>query len=380
MLRTLTTLLPCFVFLDWAVRLSIRRTKSVPQKYLLAVAILGAVTFFWDAVSMNPHPEYTEMAVMNVVGQASVFLMFPAFVLYLRKLEGKGVSVPVMILMGLPPVMLTGILIWVWFRVGLNGMADYIMAYNVTEGEPKGLTDRTYLLFQVFGKDVHDILIGVWIIAEWAFLLNIIARNGWGPRHLKEMFTGGRSENQQNSICIVSIVFFLACILKVAMRRYFLLDHPLIMGLIYTTIALSAACMFYIGYRFEGKPVSIPVRIPAEGMKEKSHEGLAGKFKDYMETKEAFRRADLSLEEVAADLSTNRTYLSEAVRQTTGTNFRAYLNTLRVEAAKKEMKEHPGDRLEAIAARTGFSSGSQMVKKFQEITGDTPRRWYKNQN
>ena len=97
-----------------------------------------------------------------------------------------------------------------------------------------------------------------------------------------------------------------------------------------------------------------------------------------MEEEKAYLRADLTLESAAADLSTNRTYLSECVREDFGTNFRDYVNSLRIEAAKKELLAHPGDNLSSIASRTGFASSSQLVKKFQEMTGLTPRRWSKN--
>ena len=49
------------------------------------------------------------------------------------------------------------------------------------------------------------------------------------------------------------------------------------------------------------------------------------------------------------------------------------------EAAKREMMMHPEDGLEAIAARTGFISDTQLVKKFTEVTGESPRKWCRGQ-
>ncbi len=43
------------------------------------------------------------------------------------------------------------------------------------------------------------------------------------------------------------------------------------------------------------------------------------------------------------------------------------------------MMMHPEDGLEAIAARTGFISDTQLVKKFTEVTGESPRKWCKGQ-
>ena len=45
----------------------------------------------------------------------------------------------------------------------------------------------------------------------------------------------------------------------------------------------------------------------------------------------------------------------------------------------KIMREGPSRTIEDIAADAGFSSSSQFVKKFKEITGTTPRAWLADQ-
>lgn len=377
MLRILITLLPCFLYLNWIPYLLIKKDKTGPQRILTAVAILGTITFYADAVSLIPQINYREMALMNVFLQASIFMMFPAFLLYIRAVGNRKTHPAVKAFMFLPPALMFGATVWVWAKIGLDGMADYLKAYDAVRSVPSGFSARPYAVFQLVSKDIHGILIGVWTIVEWAILLHTLIDNGSRLKKVKRFIEGKASGTQLSVMCILAIIFFLGGIVRMILGRYFLMDHPTILCILYLFIALSETSALYIGYWYDGKGIMLPTARKDE--EEKKHERLAEKLKVYMETERAYLRPDLSLEEAASDLSTNRTYLSEAVKLLSGSNFREYVNRLRIEAAKAEIKDHPGDRIEAIAARTGFSSSSQLVKKFKEMTGESPRKWARKQ-
>ena len=381
MLRTLITLMPCFIFMNWAARLMVKKDKSGPQRILMATALLGAATFFADAVSIIPRIDYRDMALTTVFLQACVFSMFPLFIVYIRALEGKRTGKPLLAVMFLPPALMTGALLWVWARVGLDDMAGYMKAYDADRGIPAGFTGAPYRVLQITAKDIHGILIGVWTIVEWSVLLDTVIHNGLWPKRFKRFLQGRESGSQLFAICCAAILFFLGCILRMTLGRFVLMDRPLLQCILYIIISASTAVAFVIGFWYEGKGITLPAGSVSGTEKEggKRRE-LAERLRRYMEEEEAFRRPELTLEEAASALSTNRTYLSEAVREATGRNFRGYVNNLRIEAAKKEMTEHPEDRLEDVAARTGFTSSSQLIKKFQEAAGESPRRWARKQN
>ena len=145
-------------------------------------------------------------------------------------------------------------------------------------------------------------------------------------------------------------------------------------------LAILAAIALKLGAEYGEQQVSMSGMNPQDEFKgNDSMDELERRLTAYMEDGEAFLDPHLSLEGAASALNTNRTYLSAIIRDAKGETFRAYVNRLRIEAVKREMLMHPEERLETIAARTGFISDTQLVKKFTEVTGESPRRWRKGQ-
>lgn len=89
--------------------------------------------------------------------------------------------------------------------------------------------------------------------------------------------------------------------------------------------------------------------------------------------------SELTVQDVCEELHTNRTYISELMSENFKMSFRDYIGLLRISEAKRLLREGPSRTIEDIAADAGFSSSSQFVKKFKEITGTTPRAWLADQ-
>lgn len=380
MLRLLILLLPCFFFTNWASLLIRRKGKSYSLRCLTAVSILGAVTFFGDAATVGHVANYKEAAVMETVMQSSFFLLFAFFYAYLKSLHNERISPTAKVFFLVPPVVLTAIMIWIWSKAGLGGMADYLKAYDLYRGDPPGYPDIHYRLLGAVTRDIDNLIIGIWILIEWGEMLRVLFKDGVYRERIKAFFAGKRGGSQSHVICFLAIIFFLVCILRLLLDRYYLADHPFLQGFLYLLTALLITNILYIGYWFDGKEVTLPSPKGGQNNQETAeNDPLDARLKEYIETGEAFRDPGLSLESASEALSTNRTYLSKAVNRISGTNFRGYIGNLRIKTVKEEMLKHPGDRLDEIASRTGFASASQLVKKFRESTGQTPREWAKKQ-
>lgn len=102
---------------------------------------------------------------------------------------------------------------------------------------------------------------------------------------------------------------------------------------------------------------------------------LAASLSKYMEEEKAFLQPDISIEKVAAQLGTNRFYISRLVNVEQSMTFRDYINSLRIDYAKEYMKEHPTETQEQVAFACGFSSASYFNRKFKLITGHSPQDW-----
>lgn len=102
---------------------------------------------------------------------------------------------------------------------------------------------------------------------------------------------------------------------------------------------------------------------------------LATALTRYMKDEKAFLQPDISIEKVAAQLGTNRFYISRLVNVEQSMTFRDYINSLRIDYAKDYMKLHPTETQEQVALICGFSSASYFNRKFKQVTGLSPQDW-----
>lgn len=92
-----------------------------------------------------------------------------------------------------------------------------------------------------------------------------------------------------------------------------------------------------------------------------------------MEDEHVYRDSDLTIDKLAARLSTNRSYLSRVINEYAGTNFNQYLNKYRIEEAIRSITESNGEcLLKTLAFDLGFKSTSSFNKAFSKETGIPP--------
>jgi len=97
-----------------------------------------------------------------------------------------------------------------------------------------------------------------------------------------------------------------------------------------------------------------------------------------MTQKKLYLKTNLSLEELAYQLHTNRTYLSDYFNHVKHVTFFDYINQLRIEySAIPLIHEHPEYTLDYIAAKSGFNSISTFRRSFQKLTGVSPSSYRK---
>ena len=85
----------------------------------------------------------------------------------------------------------------------------------------------------------------------------------------------------------------------------------------------------------------------------------------------------LSLEKISKELGICRFYLSRIFTQILHTGFHEYVNTLRIDYAKKLLLESNNSILD-IAIQSGFQNQQTFNRVFKEITALTPSNYRKN--
>ena len=94
-----------------------------------------------------------------------------------------------------------------------------------------------------------------------------------------------------------------------------------------------------------------------------------------IQEQELFRRKNLRITDLAAELATNKTYVSALLNNLSGETFTSLITRLRVEYAQRLMREHPDMHLDDIAEESGFSSRTTFFRSFKALTGMTPQEW-----
>jgi len=107
-------------------------------------------------------------------------------------------------------------------------------------------------------------------------------------------------------------------------------------------------------------------------------ENLSQRIEAMMSEKQLFRSPELTIQDLAVELATNRFYVSQAINRDFGISFTQYTNLKRIEYSIQLMKLHPRMRLDEVAAESGFVSEKAFFRKFKEIKGDSPRSYVNN--
>lgn len=79
------------------------------------------------------------------------------------------------------------------------------------------------------------------------------------------------------------------------------------------------------------------------------------------------------LDDVAAEVGFNPTYLSKIFKEELGVNYCQYVNKIRIEKSKELLKA--GLPLSEIAQRIGFNDQSYFTRVFGKYEGVSPRKW-----
>ena len=89
----------------------------------------------------------------------------------------------------------------------------------------------------------------------------------------------------------------------------------------------------------------------------------------------AYTHEQFTLEELAARLYTNKTYLSTFIKEEYDMNFSGWVASLRIDEAKRIMMKEPEKRLQEVAFECGFSSLAYFSSVFSKSEGISPSAW-----
>ena len=93
------------------------------------------------------------------------------------------------------------------------------------------------------------------------------------------------------------------------------------------------------------------------------------------EKSESYKEHNLTLSVVARQMGVTRKRLQEWLRASEYKNLAGLVTPLRINEAKRVLKEHREWSMESVADHCGFSSREYFHRAFRENTGMTPAKY-----
>lgn len=94
-----------------------------------------------------------------------------------------------------------------------------------------------------------------------------------------------------------------------------------------------------------------------------------------MEHYNQFSKGDFDINMLAEQVFSNRTYVSAAINQMSGMNFRSWLAQYRIEHAKRLLANDPKISIEDLLMQCGYDNRTNYYRQFKSVTGMTPNEW-----
>lgn len=183
-------------------------------------------------------------------------------------------------------------------------------------------------------------------------------------------------------LILIGITAMVSMALNVLGRELF--DGSL---LVYIPAVLMSVLLFSLGY------VAAHTTLPIETVsQEENHEEdkattaetdeLMFKIAAVLREDKLFANSNLTIQDLATAIGSNRTYVSQCINRRTGLSFSQYVARYRVEHAQQILRDSGyGTDKEAIMdamTSSGFSSDQTFYRVFKEITGETPLQYRHN--
>ncbi len=403
MLSIFLVQLPFSVCAVWSLLILFKRNKSLPDRLAMWIMGLLTVSFYCGTAHMDPFPNYHKMVFCLIAQQFSTLSVFPIIILYVKACYEESEVRWYSYLFTIPSIILTLAAIILTAIVGIDRCADISEMIHDSGYSFSGLynltpTENLYVLF-VFKLYIVTFFVGLCVSLICVFAKLFAGRFKF--KHVIGFFRDGKSSFVANIICLLYVIYFILWGFVVLFGQSFLATRSIFSSIWSFGVAFI---LFLVGYVSAIPPLPggylnmERMRHPFNAMRQSTHEFLQGidsgpmagvatsgydkimeSFKQHMVKEQAFLNPNLTIEEIAHTLNTNRTYVSKLVNLYYGVPFREYVNTLRMEYAKQLMLVEPDAGLEYIAAKSGFQSSTQFIRKFREVEGITPTVWKASQ-
>src|SRR6056297_2055532 len=107
---------------------------------------------------------------------------------------------------------------------------------------------------------------------------------------------------------------------------------------------------------------------------------LCSRLQQLMDSERVYAYEDITLKQLADELSLTSHQLSQLLNETLNMNFNTFVKQFRIRDAKLMLINEPGRSVLSIAYAGGFNSKASFYDAFSRFTGKTPQKYRKDYN
>jgi AraC-like DNA-binding protein len=186
-----------------------------------------------------------------------------------------------------------------------------------------------------------------------------------------------KSEAIRIQVLILLAAFFSTLVSIILLSLGFMLDSDSLFLIGGTIITIINICVFLSNMRYPNFYRIIENEIKKNRYERSLLKGLDAevifdRLRDLMNAENIYKDFDLSLESLAQMLSITPHQLSQFMNEKLNTNFRNYINSYRIEEAKKILINESDKNILTICYDVGFNSKSTFNTCFKKYTNKTP--------
>ena len=237
-----------------------------------------------------------------------------------------------------------------------------------------------------------------WIFISWRhivflifFLAQIAIYGFFWTRKIKDYSTWIKTQNSFTEIeflnwfkgIIYIVLFFSLGVGLTIAGRLISNDVVMFMDKIHIlALSLTPVLFIFVGFLLPNR--EFPQKEKIERVSETNidqiiTEGLVEELSLIMKAEKLYLKKDLKLEDLAQRLGRSKNEISTTLNQGVGTNFYDFVNSYRIEHAKKLIQEgkHKTYSLTGIAMESGFNNYISFYRVFKRVTDKSPSSFIK---
>lgn len=371
MINDLFIYAPSLISIGAIVLLLLQPKIILRDGWLLFFLALLAVHFTVDAWFFSTESSTLRKSVfIDVVSRSALLSLLPTIVFWFKKKVTHENAAWFCYLLYLIPAVWIVVMITLFHTFGESAQLDYGTFFVRNEIKDLMLVSRSgkaLFYMRMYGFPtlmcIETVVFLTYFIAYFARLMRL--------RPLKP-----NKKFQLMLVCLFLVISVVVCV-RVCLGYFYLLTHPRLNTLFYVTFMVCIVLTLY--WNTCDEMLRRHHRLKMNGALEEKSESADMdqiRFEKLMILQAWCYKKGVTVDAVAKELGTNRTYLSNMIKVCYGTSFSAWVTERRIRYAKQLMLDNPDVKLVEIAEKSGFADDSSFSRSFSKLVGKTPREWY----